>query len=171
MPTISVIINKGVHDGDFDHCGIIIKDRFGTPYIYELTHNGAKLYPYSARVIRSRARQIIVVPILSPFEFSEERREELLKKYKQSVQKTGPLTYWSRVCIGLLSCSIAGLIGPGFCRIPFSPECNFALQALKEISGESFDCIPIPKSHTTTYKTLMDEIDIYSHKDKVLYVR
>ena len=165
------MFNKGMHKGDFDHCGIIIKDKYGSPYIYELTHNGAKMYPYAARVMRSKARQIIVVPILSPFTIPDERREALLEKYKKSCSDIGCFSYLTRFILGIVSYSIGGVIGPDYCKIPHSPECQFALDALKEISGEDFVKINIPKSHTTTFKTLVDDINMYSHIDNVLYIR
>lgn len=171
MPTIVTMFNKGLYQGDFDHCGIIIKDQYGSPYIYELTYSGAKLYPYSARVIRSKARQIIIVPILYPFQLSEERREKLLQKYKDSCSEIGSLSYLRRFLLGIASYSIASVIGPNFCSFPHSPECSFALDALKDITGNDFDKISIPKSHTANYKSLMDEINMYSHIDNVLYVR
>jgi hypothetical protein len=161
-----------MHGGDFDHCGIIIKDKYGCPYVYELTHNGAKLYPYAARVIRSKSRQIIVVPILTPFDITVARREELLEKYKKTCSEVGTLTYLTRFALGICSGYVGAIIGPKFCPVPYSPECDFALKALKDITGDAYDSIPIPtKDHTATYKTLMDEVNVYSHKDNILYVR
>lgn len=160
-----------MYKGDFDHCGIIIKDKYGSPYVYELTHNGAKMYPYTDRVLRSKARQIIVVPILSPFVLPEERREMLLQRFKHSCSNIGSLSYLTQFTLGILSCSIAGIFGPDLCSIPHSAECSFVLKALKEIAGDDFEKIDIPKSHTVTYKTLIDEVNNYSHMDKVLYIR
>ena len=158
-------------DGDFDHCGIIVKDKYGCPYVYELTHNGAKIYPYSARVIRSKARQIIVVPILAPFDISVQRREELLEEYRKNCTKIGPLSYWMRLALGIFSFSVAQIVGPSVCRINHSPECSFVLNALKDITADSYDNISIPKGHTAAYKVWLDDVNLYSHKDHIMYVR
>ena len=49
---------------DYDHCGVIIVRKDGTPHILEANYSsGVVLRPYDQRIIRSMADTIIVRPI------------------------------------------------------------------------------------------------------------
>lgn len=171
LPTTIITLIKATHAGDFDHCGIIIKDEYGAPYVYELTPGGIRLHSYASRVLRSKARQIIVIPIATPFEITVERRKELLVKYKDESSKVGPFSYLTRFLLGMISFSVDSILGSQVFSTSYSPECEHVLNALKEMSDERFDKIPIPKGHTTTCKTLFDQVNRYSHRDNIFWVR
>ncbi len=57
-------IYQKIYKTDFDHCGIIICDNFGVPYVYEKTpFTGYKIRTFEQRIINSQSRQILVIPL------------------------------------------------------------------------------------------------------------
>jgi hypothetical protein len=53
------------YDTDFDHCGIFMLDRQGTPYILEQRPFGQpRLVPFAEKILNSRAHLIVALPLL-----------------------------------------------------------------------------------------------------------
>lgn len=51
-------------DSDYDHCGVIVCDKFGKPHLLELTPlGGYKIRPYDRRLIMSQAENIMILSL------------------------------------------------------------------------------------------------------------
>lgn len=47
-------LKKNVFDTRFDHAGVVVADRFGTPHVAEVTYTGIKLRRFDERILRSK---------------------------------------------------------------------------------------------------------------------
>lgn len=45
---------KNAFDTRFDHAGVVVADRFGTPHVAEVTYTGIKLRRFDERILRSK---------------------------------------------------------------------------------------------------------------------
>jgi hypothetical protein len=54
-----------IHDTSYDHLGVIVCDKYGTPYLFEHTFfGGHRVRPFEPRILYSRAHQITAVMIM-----------------------------------------------------------------------------------------------------------
>ena len=119
-----------IHNTEYDHCGVIICDDTGVPSIYELSlHGTLTIAPFSDRIIRSRAHQIVLIPILPRTNFSSTERNQLVKYAKEQVKSSN--AYPECISLGL------GLLYSGFISI-FGDE--IAPKFLSQFIGRSFEC-------------------------------
>ena len=119
-----------IHDTEYDHCGVIICDDTGVPSIYELSLHGRLIIsPFSDRILRSRAHQIVLIPILPRTSFSNNERNKLANYAKG--QLTTSTAYPECISLGL------GLLYSGFMTI-FGDE--IAPNFLSQFVGRSFEC-------------------------------
>ena len=52
---------------EFDHAGVIVEDKYGTPNVLEKTpFRGYQCRPFQERIRNSKARHILVVPVIQP---------------------------------------------------------------------------------------------------------
>ena len=119
-----------IHDTDYDHCGIIICDDSGVPSIYELSlHGTLSIAPFSDRILRSRAHQIVLIPILPRTSFTSTERNQLVRYAEEQVKVSN--AYPECVSLGL------GLLYSGFMAI-FGDE--IAPKFISQFIGRSFEC-------------------------------
>ena len=119
-----------VHDTEYDHCGVIICDDTGIPSIYELSlHGKLTISPFSDRILRSRAHQIMLIPIVPRLEFSPAERNQLANYAKNQVKTS--TAYPEVVSLGL------GLLYSAFISI-FGDE--IAPKFISQFIGRSFEC-------------------------------
>ena len=119
-----------IHDTEYDHCGVIICDDSGVPSIYELSlHGRLTISPFSDRIIRSRAHQIVLIPILPRTSFSSIERNKLADYAKDQLKSSG--AYPECISLGL------GLLYSGFMAI-FGDE--VAPKFISQFIGRSFEC-------------------------------
>ncbi|CAM9781084.1 unnamed protein product [Ectocarpus sp. 4 AP-2014] len=48
------VMKRSVFDSRFDHAGVVVADRFGTPHVAEVTCTGIKLRRFDERILRSK---------------------------------------------------------------------------------------------------------------------
>lgn len=167
--------NKIIHDTEFDHCGVIIKDSVGTPYIYELTLNGPRLRIYSSRIIRSRAKQILAIPLNNSPALSTDKRDRILARLQEKCVHQSSIFFFLSFSKGLISSVLGQFIGSNILDCFYSPEAETIVDALNIIFDEQGDFTPVlqqyTKTKTVTCKTLFEEIDKISDPKKILWIR
>ena len=77
---------------DFDHVGVIVCDKYGTPHVFENSFfGGCTLRPFEQRVLKSKAQQIVVLPLLPRGEKRAEEEEKLAKYVDSCVARRANL--------------------------------------------------------------------------------
>ena len=67
------------HKTPFDHCGMIVCDKYGAPHVFESTFfAGCKLRPFEPRVLLSQSQQIILIPLLPRADFATPALQQLI---------------------------------------------------------------------------------------------
>lgn len=65
LMALEIKIYQMLNNTEYDHCGVIVQDDYGNPYVYEKTpFSGYRMTAYDERIIRSRAHQICLLPLL-----------------------------------------------------------------------------------------------------------
>lgn len=119
-----------IHDTEYDHCGVIICDDTGIPSVYELSLFGTLIIePYPDRIIRSRAHQIVLVPIWPRTDFTTKERKDLVNYAKNQIKTSR--AYPECISLGL------GILYSGFMTI-FGDE--LAPKFISQFIGRSFEC-------------------------------
>lgn len=72
-----IALHKKVCGVTFDHAGIVVESRQGTPYLLETTFSGTKLRPYEHRILSSEAKDILLVPTKPRIDLSNDQRSAL----------------------------------------------------------------------------------------------
>lgn len=60
---LAIHLYQHAHHSTVDHCGLIVEDNIGRPFIYELTATGPTLTPFVKRISESLAGYIVLVPL------------------------------------------------------------------------------------------------------------
>ncbi len=65
LPIAAVLLMyRSITKAEFDHAGVIVKDKFGTPFLIENTpFKGVQCRKFSDRLKYSQSRQIVVIPL------------------------------------------------------------------------------------------------------------
>ena len=91
---VALMINlyKEIHQSNYDHCGIIIHNKFGDTYILEsCPFSGMQYRPFSDRILHSQA-SIDCIPLSQTCELSEHQRKQLhdlvMDKQEYSIKRT-----------------------------------------------------------------------------------
>jgi hypothetical protein len=101
-----------IHNTEYDHCGVIICDDTGVPSIYELSlHGTLTIAPFSDRIIRSRAHQIVLIPILPRTNFSSTERNQLVRYAKEQVESSNAYPECISLGLGLLYSGFISIFG------------------------------------------------------------
>ncbi|CAM9294214.1 unnamed protein product [Ectocarpus sp. 12 AP-2014] len=74
------VMKRSVFDSRFDHAGVVVADRFGTPHVAEVTYTGIKLRRFDERILRSKCNEIMLIPV--NFKCSEETRAKVERHVK-----------------------------------------------------------------------------------------
>lgn len=62
---LCICLYQALHGTAFDHCGVVVCDRYGAPQIFESTFfGGCKLRAYEPRILHSQSQQILLIPLL-----------------------------------------------------------------------------------------------------------
>jgi hypothetical protein len=171
LPTLVVMLNKSLHGSDFDHCGVIVKDKFGVPYVYELTPFGAKLRLYSARILHSQARQILVIPMIPRIKVDESKIDVLIKQMAEESKHSSTSSFAFQWVAGLFSFYIGSMLGTEMLTQAYSPECKFVGNTLQRIFEDKIGEVNVPRGHTVTCKTLFDDINKFSNYEELYWIR
>lgn len=127
---IFIKIYQLMHNTDYDHCGVIICDDTGVPSIFELSlHGNLTIAPFSDRILRSRAHQIVLIPILPRTNFSSAERNQLASYAVEQIRTSN--AYPECVSLGL------GLLYSCFISV-FGDE--IAPKFISQFIGRSFEC-------------------------------
>ncbi|CAN0039485.1 unnamed protein product [Scytosiphon promiscuus] len=73
-------LKQRVFDTRFDHAGVVVADRFGTPHVAEVTYTGIKLRRFDERILRSKCNEIMLIPV--NHKCSEESRAKVERHVK-----------------------------------------------------------------------------------------
>eukprot|EP00752_Nemacystus_decipiens_P011811 g10480.t1 len=73
-------LKKRAFESRFDHAGVVVADRFGTPHVAEVTYSGVKLRRFDERILRSKCNEIMLIPV--NFKCSEETRAKVERHVK-----------------------------------------------------------------------------------------
>eukprot|EP00639_Heterosigma_akashiwo_P001192 CAMPEP_0194570742 /NCGR_PEP_ID=MMETSP0292-20121207/7948_1 /TAXON_ID=39354 /ORGANISM="Heterosigma akashiwo, Strain CCMP2393" /LENGTH=304 /DNA_ID=CAMNT_0039421277 /DNA_START=59 /DNA_END=973 /DNA_ORIENTATION=+ len=68
---------------DFDQCGVILNDRYGTPHVFEFSHSGITLTRYDHRIKLSMAEEIVLLPLI-PESSSESKTKRLTEQLERA---------------------------------------------------------------------------------------
>jgi hypothetical protein len=127
---ICIKMYQMIHKTEYDHCGVIICDNDGVPSLYELSLYGRlTIEPFSNRILRSKAHQIVLVPIFPRTDFSTAERLRLVKYARDEVLVSN--AFPECVSLGL------GILYSGFLSI-FGEE--IAPKFISKYLGKSFEC-------------------------------
>jgi len=75
---LSIKLHQMRHATEFDHVGVVVCDKFGVPSVFESTYfSGAKLRPFEARILHSKAQQILVLPLVPRDAIGRDGQEKL----------------------------------------------------------------------------------------------
>ena len=74
---VSVGMYRALARATFDHAGVIVEDRKGEPFLLEKTFSGVRMRPYEQRVLRSEAKEIVLVPLKPRPDLNNEQREAM----------------------------------------------------------------------------------------------
>lgn len=73
------------YDTEYDHCGVIVQDKFGNPFLFEtLPFAGCRLRPFDKRILHSQAHQIVVLPIVPRDDDDIEQQQQYIQQQKNS---------------------------------------------------------------------------------------
>ncbi|CAM9507015.1 unnamed protein product [Chrysoparadoxa australica] len=82
-PSVAALtyLKRQLYGCRFDHCGIIVADRFGVPHVAEVTGQGILMRPYDTRISWSKSLEVAVVPVglSSPPEEARVKLERYVK--------------------------------------------------------------------------------------------
>jgi len=71
------------YDTEYDHCGVIVQDKFGNPFVFEISpFLGCRLRPFDKRILHSLSQQIIVLPLM-PRDEDEQKQQQQQQKVQQ----------------------------------------------------------------------------------------
>jgi hypothetical protein len=127
---ICIKLYQLIHNTEYDHCGVIICDDSGIPSVYELSLYGKLIIePFPDRIIRSRAHQIVLVPIWPRTEFTTKERKDLVNYAEEQIKTSR--AYPECISLGL------GILYSGFMAI-FGDE--LAPKFISQFIGRSFEC-------------------------------
>lgn len=127
---ICIKLYQLIHNTEYDHCGVIICDDSGIPSVYELSLYGKLIIePFPDRIIRSRAHQIVLVPIWPRTDFTTKERKDLVKYAHDQIETSH--AYPECISLGL------GILYSGFMAI-FGDE--IAPKFISKFIGKSFEC-------------------------------
>jgi hypothetical protein len=86
---LAINIYQQANQSTVDHCGVIIEDNIGRPFIYELTSSGVTVTPYVQRITESLSDHIVLVP-LKKKNVNEITFRQQLFQYALAQKKTSP---------------------------------------------------------------------------------
>lgn len=62
---LCIYLYQALHRTAFDHCGVVICDKYGAPHVFESTFfGGCKLRAFEPRILHSQSQQILLIPLL-----------------------------------------------------------------------------------------------------------
>lgn len=80
---VNVGMYRALSQATFDHAGVIVEDRKGEPFLLEKTFSGVRLRPYEQRLLRSEAKEIVLVPLKPRPDLNNEQREAMFTLAKE----------------------------------------------------------------------------------------
>ena len=91
---LSIKLYQMVHDTSYDHLGIIVCDKYGTPYLFEQTFfGGYRVRLFEPRIMCSRAHQITAI-MLMPREVSNPDSSAVDDYVSRAISKGGGTSGW-----------------------------------------------------------------------------
>ena len=123
---------QSVHGCDYDHCGVIIQNSFGVPYILEITDNGYELHKYSTAILNSLAYQIVLLPIQPRIEFTPAQREGIRKYSEELIASPGQPKEVTLMAKSMLA-HIYSKVSRRPSTVAHCPNVNLATECLKKL--------------------------------------
>jgi hypothetical protein len=139
---------KFANDSTFDHCGVVVMDELGSPYILERSSSGFICTPYASRILNSTSKQIVLMPMDRPGNDGMEFRKKSFAYAKQITAESSDCEL-TDLMLGSMAKLIKSYSGnSAILRYPFSPSIKCVLDAMSRW-GVQFGSQNIPIDEAT----------------------
>ena len=130
---------QALHETEYDHSGMVVIEPNGVPMVLETNFGNRVQYrPYSDRIQRSKAEQIVLVPIRNRQDENNVEREsnsKLVSRLKKEYEQKNE-SFLAGAYRGLIAAGVEKL--SNYCLdIPYSPAAYLTAEAVIEQNSSS----------------------------------
>ena len=96
---LAIKLYQLIHDTPYDHIGVVVTDKYGSPYIFEQTFfHGYRIRPFESRILYSRAHQITAIMLMPRDDddpvMAANRTAKLDNFVSRAIARSGSVSGW-----------------------------------------------------------------------------
>lgn len=131
IPTAIMIQFYQQFIGEYDHCGVIVHNKYGIPFVFEKTAWGAHLIPFDRCILQTRARQVILVPLTPRFNRTGVSEDQLFQS--TSIRAANESPEFLSQCGGILKYLFDQTSSNSKASMIYCSKTSMVLDTLKEM--------------------------------------